>query len=163
MATDKTESKDATSATTAAGSKAAAEGPRAAVDPKFPRERIEDIFADAGVRAVITNAALAEGCAFGASTSVLMADRDIDAIEAQPREPLALEVQAPRPDDVCYVIYTSGSTGRPKGVMIAHRNAVAFVRTLSTVYKVTPQDRIYQGFSVAFDASVRRYLAAISD
>ena len=59
------------------------------VDPKFPRERIEDIFADAGVRAVITKPALATGFTFGAATSVLMVDRDIDEIEAQPREPLA--------------------------------------------------------------------------
>ena len=67
------------------------------VDPKFPRERIEDIFADAGVRAVITNRTLATGFTFGAATSVLMVDRDIDEIEAQPREPLAHDGNAPRP------------------------------------------------------------------
>ena len=46
--------------------------------------------------------------------------------------------------------------------MIAHRNAAAFVKTLSTVYKVTPQDRVYQGFSVAFDASVEEVWAAFA-
>ena len=132
------------------------------VDPKFPRERIEDIFADAGVVAVVTNRTLATGFAFGASTSVLMVDRDIDEIDAQSREPLPNDGNSPRPGDVCYVIYTSGSTGRPKGVMIAHRNAVAFVKTLATVYKVTQQDRIYQGFSVAFDASVEEMWAALA-
>ena len=91
-----------------------------------------------------------------------MVDRDIDEIEAQPREPLAHDGNAPRAGDVCYVIYTSGSTGRPKGVMIAHRNAVAFVKTLATVYKVTPHDRVYQGFSVAFDASVEEVWAAFA-
>jgi non-ribosomal peptide synthetase component F len=91
-----------------------------------------------------------------------MVDRDIDEIDAQSREPLPYDGNSPRPGDVCYVIYTSGSTGRPKGVMIAHRNAVAFVKTLATVYKVTQQDRIYQGFSVAFDASVEEMWAALA-
>ena len=66
------------------------------------------------------------------------------------------------PRDICYVIYTSGSTGRPKGIIIEHRNAVNFVRALRTVYKVTEDDRIYQGFSVAFDASIEEIWAVIS-
>ena len=132
------------------------------VDPKFPRERIEDIFADAGVRAVITDASLSAGFSFGTSTSVLMVDRDADDIAHQPGGPVPRDAHAASPDDICYVIYTSGSTGRPKGVMIAHRNAAAFVQTLSTVYKVTPQDRVYQGFSVAFDASVEEVWAALA-
>jgi amino acid adenylation domain-containing protein len=132
------------------------------VDPKFPRERIEDIFTDAGVRAVVTNTTLSAGFAFDASASVLMVDRDIETIKAQPQQRPPQDAHAPQPGDVCYVIYTSGSTGRPKGVMITHRNAVAFVETLRTVYKVTPQDRVYQGFSVAFDASVEEVWAAFS-
>ena len=61
-----------------------------------------------------------------------------------------------------YVIFTSGSTGRPKGVMIEHRNVVAFVKSLQTVYRVGPNDRVYQGFSTAFDASVEEIWAAFS-
>ena len=66
------------------------------------------------------------------------------------------------PRDVCYVIYTSGSTGRPKGVVIEHRNAVNFVQALRTVYKINEDDRVYQGFSVAFDASIEEICAAFS-
>jgi non-ribosomal peptide synthetase-like protein len=131
------------------------------VDPKFPRERIEDIFADAGVRAVITETPLASDAAFG-SAAVLMVDRDADLIAGLPGDPLPIDTERARPDDVCYVIYTSGSTGRPKGVMIAHRNAIAFVKTLASVYQVTADDRIYQGFSIAFDASVEELWAAFA-
>jgi hypothetical protein len=56
--------------------------------------------------------------------------------------------------DLCYVIYTSGSTGRPKGVQIEHRSAVNLVRAGGEIFTITPADRVYQGFSVAFDASV---------
>ena len=67
-----------------------------------------------------------------------------------------------QPGDSCYVIYTSGSTGRPKGVIIEHQNAVNFVRALRTVYKLSQDDRVYQGFSIAFDASVEEIWGAFS-
>ena len=130
------------------------------VDTRFPRERIRDIFADAAVSAVITEQRLANKLAPELRGGALVVDADAGAIaelpvEAPPREGIT-------PEGVCYVIYTSGSTGRPKGVMVAHRNAVAFVKSLATVYRVAPQDRVYQGFSIAFDASVEETWAAFS-
>jgi non-ribosomal peptide synthetase component F len=57
--------------------------------------------------------------------------------------------------DLSYVIYTSGSTGRPKGVEIEHRSSVNYIQVVNrAVYQITPADRVYQGFSIAFDASV---------
>ena len=58
------------------------------------------------------------------------------------------------PDDLAYVIFTSGSTGTPKGVPITHRSACTFVRAEQRLFGVGPEDRIFQGFSLAFDASV---------
>jgi non-ribosomal peptide synthetase-like protein len=58
------------------------------------------------------------------------------------------------PADLCYVIYTSGTTGKPKGVEIEHRSACHFVRAEAKLFQVQPSDRVYQGFSLAFDASV---------
>src|SRR5262249_51215527 len=58
------------------------------------------------------------------------------------------------PDDLCYVIYTSGSTGRPKGVQIEHRSACHLVLAEGEIFGVGPADRVYQGVSIAFDASV---------
>ncbi len=57
-------------------------------------------------------------------------------------------------ETVCYIIYTSGSTGRPKGVALEHRHVMAYLRGAQAVYGLTPDDRVYQGFSVAFDAAV---------
>ena len=54
----------------------------------------------------------------------------------------------------CYIIFTSGSTGRPKGVQIHHRAAVNLVLAEAQVYTMKPDDRVLQGFSLAFDASV---------
>ncbi len=130
------------------------------VDTRFPKERIRDIFADASVSAVITEQRLANKVAPEHRANLLAVDADADAVAGLPAE--APSREGVTPEGICYVIYTSGSTGRPKGVMIAHRNAIAFVKTLATVYRVAPQDRVYQGFSIAFDASVEETWAAFS-
>src|SRR5258708_3873867 len=58
------------------------------------------------------------------------------------------------PEDLCYIIYTSGSTGRPKGVQIEHRSVCHLVQAEAEIFRVQPEDRIYQGFTIAFDAAV---------
>jgi amino acid adenylation domain-containing protein len=57
------------------------------------------------------------------------------------------------PDAPAYVIYTSGSTGKPKGILISQRSICHFLRSENQVLGVRADDRVYQGFSVAFDMS----------
>ena len=131
------------------------------IDPRFPLERIRAILEDSAAKAFVTEHALFSAVDGAIETAIVNLDRDHPAISRSPvTQPLLS--RAIDPTDLCYVIYTSGSTGRPKGVMIEHRNAAAFVRTLKTVYKITPDDRVYQGFSTAFDASVEEIWAAFS-
>ncbi len=56
-------------------------------------------------------------------------------------------------DDPAYVIYTSGSTGKPKGIAISQASICHFLRSENSVLGVVETDRVYQGFSVAFDMS----------
>jgi non-ribosomal peptide synthetase component F len=63
---------------------------------------------------------------------------------------------------VRYIIYTSGSTGWPKGVQVEHRNVCHFLRTERRLFSVKPEDRVYQGFSIAFDASVEEIWLAFA-
>jgi non-ribosomal peptide synthetase-like protein len=57
------------------------------------------------------------------------------------------------PTDPAYVIYTSGSTGKPKGIEISQGAICHFLRSENSVLDVRESDRVYQGFSVAFDMS----------
>jgi non-ribosomal peptide synthetase-like protein len=57
------------------------------------------------------------------------------------------------PDAPAYVIYTSGSTGKPKGILISQRSICHFLRSENQVLGIRADDRVYQGFSVAFDMS----------
>lgn len=57
------------------------------------------------------------------------------------------------PDHPAYVIYTSGSTGKPKGIQINQGAICHFLRSENSLLGITQTDRVYQGFSVAFDMS----------
>ncbi|MDB5960034.1 MAG: peptide synthetase [Massilia sp.] len=57
------------------------------------------------------------------------------------------------PDAPAYVIYTSGSTGKPKGILISQRSICHFLRSENAVLGIRADDKVYQGFSVAFDMS----------
>ena len=64
-----------------------------------------------------------------------------------------VSLSAARLSDPAYVIYTSGSTGQPKGIVISHRSICHFLRAENEILGVREDDRVYQGFSVAFDMS----------
>jgi non-ribosomal peptide synthetase-like protein len=64
--------------------------------------------------------------------------------------------------DPCYIIYTSGTTGQPKGVEVEHRSVCHLARVTAELFQVTPSDRVYQGYSIAFDASVSEIWLAFS-
>jgi non-ribosomal peptide synthetase-like protein len=57
------------------------------------------------------------------------------------------------PTHPAYVIYTSGSTGKPKGIEISQASICHFLRSENSLLGVRDSDRVYQGFSVAFDMS----------
>ncbi|KTT33645.1 peptide synthetase [Pseudomonas oryzihabitans] len=57
------------------------------------------------------------------------------------------------PDNLAYLIYTSGSTGKPKGIGIRQDSICHFLRSENSLLGIEAGDRVYQGFSVAFDMS----------
>ncbi|MBQ7581725.1 MAG: amino acid adenylation domain-containing protein, partial [Lachnospiraceae bacterium] len=95
------------------------------VNPKYPDERIEYIYRDAG-------------CKFIISSQQMVYDRLELFVDQLQKRPLFFEqllswgnTEDPKtviyPEDLCYLIYTSGSTGKPKGVMIEHGNLSNFL------------------------------------
>src|SRR6266568_9408084 len=123
------------------------------IDPEYPAERIAYILENSNAAALVTTSALAQRVA-GFGGTLIRVDADGAAIEAESPARLARNASGVGPSDLCYVIYTSGSTGRPKGVMIEHRSACHLVCAEGRIFQVRPEDRVYQGFSLAFDASV---------
>lgn len=126
------------------------------LDPETPADRAAFILKDCGAKCLVSVSGLADKPGSGApgGAPALLLDADAREIEAAPCSRISRAETGSARGDLCYVIYTSGTTGRPKGVEVEHRNATSLVRAEARLYGVRPEDRVFQFFSIAFDASV---------
>lgn len=124
------------------------------LDLSSPPERIEHMLQDANVALLLSERPLMDQAQFTSARATFLLDTQAEQLADVATSRLSSVEKAANSDSLCYVIYTSGTTGRPKGVLIEHRNAVNFVRAVNEVYQIDHTDRIYQGFSLAFDAAV---------
>ena len=123
------------------------------LDPGFPAERVEFVLSDCRARALVTTKSLSAKAANFHGEIIAFDERQAE-IASQSAARLSAAETGAMPEDLCYIIYTSGTTGQPKGVQIEHRSACHLVRCEGHIFQVRPEDRVYQGFSIAFDASV---------
>jgi non-ribosomal peptide synthetase-like protein len=123
------------------------------LDAAFPPDRLSYIVADAGVGVVLSVEHLRSHVG-EVGAQVVCLDAVASEIEARDDGRLRADERRATVDDLAYIIYTSGSTGRPKGVAIEHASICNFVRVAAQVYGVRPEDRMYQGLTIAFDFSV---------
>lgn len=125
------------------------------LDPEYLRDRVQFILENSGAAALVTTEPLVAGLSgLSDGVSLHVVERVRDDVAAQLETRLTRDETGLTADDEAYVIYTSGSTGRPKGVRISHRNVVHLVRVEGEMFQVSEMDRVFQGFSLAFDASV---------
>jgi non-ribosomal peptide synthetase-like protein len=131
------------------------------LDPEYPSDRVQFILKDCQASMLLTCEALAPR-ADGFTGGIAVVERMASELETMSAGCLDLTNAAVRPEDLCYVIYTSGTTGRPKGVQIEHRSIVHLVRTEQGMFRIAPGDRVFQGFSIAFDASLEEIWLAFA-
>ena len=123
------------------------------LDPDYPAERVSQILEDSGAKLLVSVSGMAVRLGQGKYSSLLL-DVEGAVLDAQTTNRIPRTQTSLAAEDPCYAIFTSGSTGRPKGVAVPHRAACNLVRAEGQIFGVTPQDRVFQGFSIAFDASV---------
>ncbi len=121
------------------------------VDWSFPSDRIDFIAADSDARLIISTRERISD--FSHHSAVALDDR-LGEIATGDAWSFTRASTGTTPDDLAYIIYTSGTTGRPKGVAIRHRNIAHLVRSESAILGLTRNDRVFQGFSLAFDMSL---------
>jgi non-ribosomal peptide synthetase-like protein len=120
------------------------------LDLSYPQDRVQFIAEDCQARLLVSDLEHLDLAALYDIPKLFINEARLD-IDKHSRKPLPATAG---PDDEAYVIYTSGTTGKPKGVPVSHGNVFHFVRAEQSIFGVCPEDRILQGFSVAFDASL---------
>ena len=115
-------------------------------DMDVPVDRIQVCLDDAQAVGVVTSQEWA-----GLLTQLQQTVWTADELNQPTQQPIIQQRAAL--DGAAYIIYTSGSTGKPKGIVIEQRNICHFLRSENSVLGVRHQDKVYQGFSVAFDMS----------
>ncbi|MFZ6657778.1 Pls/PosA family non-ribosomal peptide synthetase [Undibacterium sp. TJN19] len=116
-------------------------------DADAPIERIAVCLNDANAVGIVS-------CqAFAAELATLSCQKWLaEPLLADVEQAILPPVKA-KPVDPAYVIYTSGSTGKPKGIVVNQGSICHFLRSENHVLGIRNSDRVYQGFSLAFDMS----------
>ncbi|MES2741724.1 MAG: Pls/PosA family non-ribosomal peptide synthetase [Pseudomonadota bacterium] len=117
------------------------------LDQDTPFERVQACLDDADAAGLVSCAAFAPRLA-GLARPLWCAEALLAAHDGPRRQRVGA-----LPGHPAYVIYTSGSTGKPKGILISQRSICHFLRSENAVLGIVSSDRVYQGFSVAFDMS----------
>ncbi|MFJ8945145.1 amino acid adenylation domain-containing protein [Streptomyces sp. NPDC102395] len=124
------------------------------LDPTNPVDRLNFVIADAEVRVLLVNRAIAEAVpGLGADVPVGLFDEWLAAgEEGLPAAAGGDEPPAPVASNLAFIVYTSGSTGRAKGGMITHGALVSAFRSWERVYELgTVVKRHLQAANLAFD------------
>jgi amino acid adenylation domain-containing protein len=107
------------------------------LDLTYPKERIEFMVSDAGVK-------------------ILVSEETFRNIETESIENLPNETAS---SNLAYVIYTSGSTGQPKGVGVTHRSLSNFLDSMRQQPGLTSEDTLLSVTTLSFDiAGLELYL-----
>jgi non-ribosomal peptide synthetase-like protein len=132
------------------------------IDPIFPDQQVRDILDDSAAVALLTDTAGA-ACA---SRIAFNSERIFDVAELIAQSHHLLVAPPPpdwlTPSSLAYLIYTSGTTGRSKGVMIEHGSINNLVSHDLKEFNLTPDDRVSQNSSAAYDSSVEEIWLALA-
>ena len=133
------------------------------LDASFPAEHVKSVIADAGARVVLGDAGgLGRVRASGAHVEHAIDVTGVSAGDDRGQRGGLSAGGTASGNHLAYVIYTSGTTGTPKGVMIEHRSVVHLVASDLDEFALTPEDRVGQGSSTAYDSSIEEIWLAFA-
>ncbi|WP_229068494.1 non-ribosomal peptide synthetase/MFS transporter [Actinoplanes sp. DH11] len=124
------------------------------LDAADPPDRLRRIAEGAGVTTVVAGPGRQAPFAAAGLTCLTPAGGSTGPEVAVPPEATG--------QDTAYVIHTSGTSGRPKGVAVSRAALAHFCRVDAAGYRYTPDDRVLQFVSIAFDASIEEILPPLT-
>ena len=127
------------------------------LDPAYPKERLDYMIKDAGIKVILSNSQLSDKLPL-TNADLILLNKEWIPINFLPDTPPRVSVE---PENLAYIIYTSGSTGKPKGVLLQHRGLCNLTHAQITDFQVRPDSRVLQFASFSFDASVSEIFMAL--
>ncbi|MBS1518086.1 MAG: amino acid adenylation domain-containing protein [Bacteroidetes bacterium] len=119
------------------------------IDPSFPKERIDYLIKDSGIKILITSSELSDRFEDGNFIRINI-DKEKNILDKESRTDPDTNVN---PDHLAYVIYTSGSTGKPKGVLMMHKSLSNLLNWQMTGHEFNKGFRVLQFTTLSFDVS----------
>lgn len=130
-----------------------------ALDPKHPRERLDDIIQDVNASVIVAAPHLRD-LFVGFNGQVVSLDPSVLAGTAASSSAGIRESRV-APEDPAFVVFTSGSTGKPKGIVLQHRALCTSILHHGAAMGVGPRSRVLQFAAYTFDVSIGDILATL--
>ena len=138
------------------------------LDPSAPISRTAFLIRDCGIEHLITSRSQEKKVAkciknvvlrsiVGVDTPLVVSTISWDQIFAISLS--AYQAVSIDENDLAYIMYTSGSTGLPKGIMHTHASGLSYARLSSSLYEVSPDDRLANHAPLHFDISTFGYFS----
>ena len=124
------------------------------MDPDYPKDRLQRLLKDAGLKHLLTQESVAEALELSPDLDIFEFNLEDCQQVLQNHSSCNLELRDSLvPESLAYVIYTSGSTGQPKGVPINHQSLSNYLHHAQTHY-LTPVVGSVVSSSLCFDATI---------
>ena len=114
--------------------------------PQTPLERVKTILHGAEVKFCLTDSIGEEKLSSVPNLSCGV----VGTLDTRPLSDSNPAVQRAH-SDLLYAVFTSGSTGKPKGVLITSGNLLSNIQVLALLYPHSPESKLLQACSQAFD------------
>ena len=127
------------------------------LDINYPKERIEMMIEDSGMKVLITEECQNSQLSFFEG-KVLILENEASNIENTDVDFL---FELSKPQDLVYVIYTSGSTGKPKGVMVNHGGFSNLINWYCNELNLSEDSSVLLIAPVSFDLAQKNIFAPL--
>lgn len=126
------------------------------LDPDYPADRLNFMIKDSGAKLILAQKGL-DDIVNESDCKIMLVEELYERAENggnKNAKVSALDIPAPKPEDLLIMLYTSGTTGMPKGVQLLHGNLVAFTHGSKLDGLYTKESRTATYASFGFDVNM---------